>query len=326
MFGARSQTDWLYITGRIVTINLICLIVENIVSNQKKDNHCIDAKSKINLNMMTSLNFIKNTVESRWFQNFIITIILINGAVLGIQTIEGLTPSSMLILDMVDKICLTIFVIELSMKLVIYRTSFFKRGWNIFDLIIVGISLIPASGQLSILRALRILRLLRLITTVDSIRRVVSGMLIAIPGVGSVGALLLIFFYIGAVISTTLFGDLFPQWFGNLGRSMYSLFQIMTLESWSMGIVRPVMEAFPYAWIFFIPFIMVTTFMVLNLFIGIIVDAIATVKEQDNVDRQHQFSSKQDIDQLRQDIAVLQNQLDQLLERTGVENSQQRSK
>jgi voltage-gated sodium channel len=282
--------------------------------------------SKINLYMMTSLNFIKNTVESRWFQNFIITVILLNGAVLGVQTIEGLTPSSMLILDMVDKICLTIFVIELSMKLVIYRTSFFRRGWNIFDLIIVGISLIPASGQLSILRALRILRLLRLITTVDSIRRVVSGMLIAIPGVGSVGALLLIFFYIGAVISTSLFGDLFPQWFGNLGRSMYSLFQIMTLESWSMGIVRPVMEAFPYAWIFFIPFIMVTTFMVLNLFIGIIVDAIATVKEQDNVDREQQFSSKQDIDQLRQDIAVLQNQLDQLLERTSIESSQQRSK
>ena len=282
--------------------------------------------SKINLNKMTSLNFIKNTVESRWFQNFIITIILINGAVLGIQTIDGLTPSSMLILDTIDTICLAIFVVELTMKLVIYRFSFFKRGWNIFDFFIVGISLIPTSGQLSILRALRILRLLRLITTVDSIRRVVSGMLIAIPGVGSVGALLLIFFYIGAVISTTLFGDLFPQWFGNLGRSMYSLFQIMTLESWSMGIVRPVMEAFPYAWVFFIPFIMVTTFMVLNLFIGIIVDAIATVKEQDNVDRQHQFSSKQDIDQLRQDIAVLQNQLDQLLEHTSIESSQQRSK
>jgi voltage-gated sodium channel len=281
---------------------------------------------KINLNIMSSLNFIKNTVECRWFQNFIITVILINGAVLGIQTIEGLTSSSMLILDMIDKICLAIFVVELTMKLVIYRFSFFKRGWNIFDLLIVGISLIPASGQLSILRALRILRLLRLITTVDSIRRVVSGMLIAIPGVGSVAALLLIFFYIGAVISTTLFGDSFPQWFGDLGSSMYSLFQIMTLESWSMGIVRPVMEVFPYAWIFFIPFIMITTFMVLNLFIGIIVDAIATVKEQDNVDRQHQFSSKQDIDHIRQDIAVLQNQLDQLLERTSIESSQQRNK
>jgi voltage-gated sodium channel len=151
-------------------------------------------------------------------------------------------------------------------------------------------------------------------------------MLIAIPGVGSVAALLLIFFYIGAVISTTLFGDSFPQWFGNLGRSMYSLFQIMTLESWSMGIVRPVMEVFPYAWIFFIPCIMVTSCMVLILFIGIIVDAIATVKEQDDTDRQHQFSSKQDIDQLRQDIAVLQNQLDQLLERTTIESSTQRSK
>jgi len=278
---------------------------------------------------MTSLNLIKSTVESRWFQNFIITIILINGAVLGIQTINSLTPLSILILDVIDKICLAIFVVELTMKLAVYRFSFFKRGWNIFDFFIVGISLIPASGELSILRALRILRLLRLITTVDSIRRVVSGMLIAIPGVGSVGALLLIFFYIGAVISTTLFGDLFPQWFGNLGRSMYSLFQIMTLESWSMGIVRPVMEAFPYAWIFFIPFIMVTTFMVLNLFIGIIVDAIATVKEQEkedeDVDEKHQLSSKQDIDQLRQDIAVLQNQLNQLLARTAIESSQQRS-
>ena len=280
-------------------------------------------------NIMTSLNLIKSTVESRWFQNFIITIILINGAVLGIQTINSLTPLSILILDVIDKICLAIFVVELTMKLAVYRFSFFKRGWNIFDFFIVGISLIPASGELSILRALRILRLLRLITTVDSIRRVVSGMLIAIPGVGSVGALLLIFFYIGAVISTTLFGDLFPQWFGNLGRSMYSLFQIMTLESWSMGIVRPVMEAFPYAWIFFIPFIMVTTFMVLNLFIGIIVDAIATVKEQEkedeDVDEKHQLSSKQDIDQLRQDIAVLQNQLNQLLARTAIESSQQRS-
>ena len=274
---------------------------------------------------MSSLNLIKNTVESRWFQNFIISVILINGAVLGIQTIKSLSPSNMLILDMIDNICLAIFVVELTMKLITYRASFFRQGWNNFDFFIVAIALIPDSGQLSILRALRILRLLRLITTVDSIRRVVSGMLIAIPGVGSVGALLLIFFYIGAVISTTLFGDLFPQWFGHLGRSMYSLFQIMTLESWSMGIVRPVMEAFPYAWIFFIPFIMITTFMVLNLFIGIIVDAIATVKEQDNTDRGHQFSSKQDIDQIRRDIAVLQGQLDQLLERSGIDTSQQKT-
>lgn len=275
---------------------------------------------------MTLLHSLKSTVESRWFNKFIIAIIILNGVVLGLQTIKDLSVSSRQLLDMIDSLCLTIFVLELTLKMVIYRSAFFKQGWNVFDLLIVGISLIPTTGQFSILRALRILRVLRLITVVDSFRRVVSGMLLAIPGVGSVGALLLIFFYIGAVISTNLFGNSFPDWFGNLGRSMYSLFQIMTLESWSMGIVRPVMEEFPYAWSFFIPFIIVTTFTVLNLFIGIIVDAIATVTEQDKQDRQQQFSSKEDIDHLRQDIALLQKQLDHLLEIKSVESHQETSK
>ncbi|MDJ0880059.1 MAG: ion transporter [Gammaproteobacteria bacterium] len=269
---------------------------------------------------------IKSIVESLWFHNFIITVIVINGVVLGIETIRDLDPTFLQILIAIDRICLGIFVIELLMKLMVYRLFFFKQGWNIFDFVIVAVALIPATGQLSILRAFRIFRVLRLITTVDSIRRVVAGMLIAIPGVGSVGALLMIFFYIGAVISTTLFGELFPDWFGNIGRSMYSLFQIMTLESWSMGIVRPVMEEFPYAWIFFIPFIMVTTFMVLNLFIGIIVDAIATVKEQDNSDRNHQISSKEDIDLIRRDIALLQDKLDHLLNDPNAEVPLDKSK
>jgi voltage-gated sodium channel len=254
-------------------------------------------------------------VESRWFHNFIITVILINGAVLGIETAQGLSATAMNVLEWIDQLCLFIFVIELLMKMLVYRLSFFKQGWNIFDFLIVAISLVPATGQLSILRAFRIFRVLRLVTTVDSIRRVVAGMLIAIPGVGSVGALLVIFFYIGAVISTTLFGEAFPDWFGNLGRSMYTLFQIMTLESWSMGIVRPVMDVYPYAWMFFIPFITVTTFTVLNLFIGIIVDAIATVKEQDDSTRHHQLSSKLDVDLIRQDISALRTQLDDLIKK-----------
>jgi voltage-gated sodium channel len=256
---------------------------------------------------------LERVVESRWFHNFIITIILINGAVLGIETAKGLSVTVMNVLEWVDQLCLLIFVIELLMKFLVYRLSFFKQGWNVFDFLIVAVALVPATGQLSILRAFRIFRVLRLVTTVDSIRRVVAGMLIAIPGVGSVGGLLVIFFYIGAVISTTLFGEAFPDWFGNLGRSMYTLFQIMTLESWSMGIVRPVMDVYPYAWIFFIPFIAVTTFTVLNLFIGIIVDAIATVKEQDNSQRHHQLSSKEDIDLIRQDLSALRVQLDSLI-------------
>ena len=256
---------------------------------------------------------LKQIVESRWFHNFVITVILINGAVLGIETAKGLSTAVMTALTWIDQLCLLIFVVEIVMKLLVYRLSFFKQGWNVFDFLIVAISLVPATGQLSILRAFRIFRVLRLVTTVDSIRRVVAGMLMAIPGVGSVGALLAIFFYIGAVISTTLFGEAFPDWFGNLGRSMYTLFQVMTLESWSMGIVRPVMEEYPYAWIFFIPFIAVTTFTVLNLFIGIIVDAIATVKEQDESSRKHQLSSKDDIDLIRQDLTAIRIRLDDLI-------------
>lgn len=227
------------------------------------------------------MSFLKNTVESKWFQNLIIAVIVLNGIVLGVQTSQTLSDNTVRMLDLIDALCLSIFCLEILMKLAVYRFGFFRQGWNIFDLAIVVVALIPSSGGLSILRAFRILRVLRLVTAVDSFRRVVSGMLLALPGVGSVAGLLLLVFYISGVLSTMLFGENFPQWFGSLGKSMYSLFQVMTLESWSMGIVRPIMQKQPYAWLFFIPFITVTTFTVLNLFIGIVVDAMATVKESE---------------------------------------------
>lgn len=251
------------------------------------------------------MDILRQLVESKWFNRSIIAVIIINGIVLGLETIPNLSASSLQLLHLIDNLCLAVFIAELIMKILVYRLAFFRDGWNLFDFTIVAIALMPATGQLSILRAFRIFRVLRLITTIDSIRRVVTGMLIALPGVGSVGGLLMIFFYIGAVISTTLFGQDFPDWFGHLGLSMYTLFQIMTLESWSMGIVRPVMDVYPYAWVFFIPFITVTTFMVLNLFIGIIVDAIATVKEQDNATHVHKIPSTDDIDELLQEIREL---------------------
>ena len=255
---------------------------------------------------------IKQLIEARWFQNFIIAVIIFNGIILGLETYRGLNPEIMTVLIWLDKACLAIFVIELLLKIFVYRLSFFRDGWNLFDFVIVAVALIPASGELAILRAFRIFRVLRLITTIDSIRRVVTGMLIALPGVGSVGGLLMIFFYIGAVISTSLFGESFPDWFGDLGASMYTLFQIMTLESWSMGIVRPVMAEFPYAWLFFIPFIMVTTFMVLNLFIGIIVDAIATVKDQDNNQKVHKLPSVEDTEAILSEVRALRSDIEKL--------------
>ena len=158
--------------------------------------------------------------------------------------------------------CLAIFVVELVLKLLVYRLRFFRDGWNIFDFAIVAVSLVPAAQSLSVLRSLRILRILRVVSVAPRLRRVVEGFITALPGMASVFLLMGIIFYIGSVISTQLFSTDFPQCFGSLAQSAYSLFQIMTLESWSMGIVRPVMEVYPYAWAFFVPFIMVTTFAV----------------------------------------------------------------
>ena len=226
-------------------------------------------------------NLLKNFIESRFINIFITLVILINAITLGLETSKELVSKIGNILIYVDKIALSIFVIELLIKLFVYRLSFFKSGWNVFDFIIVTIALIPTSGPLSILRAFRIFRALRLLSMVPSMKKVIQAMFYAIPGIASVGTIIVLIFYISAVLVTNFFGNKFEDWFGSIGESMYSLFQIMTLESWSMGIVRPVMEEYPYAWAFFVPFILVTTFAVLNLFIGIIVDAMQHQTNED---------------------------------------------
>ncbi|BDW94906.1 hypothetical protein MACH10_05910 [Thalassospira tepidiphila] len=222
------------------------------------------------------MNFLRRIVESTRFQNFITAVIAINAIILGLETSPTVMNAAGSVLHVLDQVAVAIFVIELVMKLALYRLAFFKRAWNVFDFTIVAITLMPAGQGVSVLRALRILRAFRLISTVPSMRKVVEALMRAIPGMISVLTLLSLVFYVSAVMATKLFGEGFPDWFGTIGESLYSLFQIMTLESWSMGIVRPVMESYPLAWLFFVPFILITTFAVLNLFIAIVVDAMST--------------------------------------------------
>ena len=207
-------------------------------------------------------------------QNAIMAVILLNAVVLGLETSEPAMARWGGLIVAIDKACLAIFVAEIAAKIAARGLGFFRSGWNLFDFAIVGIALVPGAQTLSVLRALRILRLLRVISVAPRLRRVVEGFVTALPGMGSVFLLMAIIFYIGAVMATKLFGASFPEWFGTLGLSAYSLFQIMTLESWSMGIVRPVMETYPYAWAFFVPFIMITTFAVVNLLVGLIVNSM----------------------------------------------------
>jgi voltage-gated sodium channel len=224
---------------------------------------------------------LRDFVEGKRFQTFITVAILINAVTLGLETSETVMAQAGDTLRIFDRVILAIFVFEIGVKLIVHRLAFFRNGWNVFDFVIVGISVMPATGNFSILRALRILRVLRLLSVVPTLRRVVEALLKAIPGMGAIGGVLVLVFYVGAVMATKLFGDTFPEWFGTIGGSMYSLFQIMTLESWSMGIVRPVMEVYPYAWAFFVPFIFLTSFMVLNLFIAIIVNSMQTLHDQE---------------------------------------------
>ena len=233
-----------------------------------------------------------------------------NAIVLGLETSDWWMGNYGPFLLTLDAIILAIFVFEIPARLIVDFRGFWRDPWRIFDFLVVAIALVPASGPFAILRAFRILRVLRLISNVEAMRRVVNGLLNAVPGMGAIIFLLGIVFYVFAVIATTLFGKAFPQWFGTIGESAYTLFQIMTLESWSMGIVRPVMEAFPYAWVLFVPFIILTAFTVLNLFIGVIVDAMQSEHEAEaKAERDAVFSETElileEVRALRKEVAEL---------------------
>ena len=213
-------------------------------------------------------------LQQRWIQRSILILIMVNAVTLGLETSDEAMRAAGRFLVILDRAILVCFVAELAAKLYVHRLRFWRDPWNVFDFLVVAVALVPAAGPFSVLRALRVLRVLRLISNVAPLRRVVGGLLAALPGMGSILLLISLLFYVFSVIATKLFGDHFPEWFGTIGASAYSLFQIMTLESWSMGIVRPVMETFPFAWLLFIPFILATTFTVLNLFVGVVVEAM----------------------------------------------------
>jgi len=216
---------------------------------------------------------IRTLVESRRFQQAITAAIVINAITLGCETSPHLLKQYGGLLHLIDRVALGIFVAELGLRLYAHRTKFFKDPWSCFDAVIIAIALSPHSGGLSVLRALRILRALRLISMVPSMRRVVSALLTAMPGMASITGLLALILYVSAVMATKLFAETDPEHFGSLGTSAFTLFQIMTADGWS-DIARDVMAVHPYAWIFFVIYILVSTFVVLNLFIAITVSAM----------------------------------------------------
>lgn len=252
----------------------------------------------------------RSIVENYKFNIFIILVIIFNAVILGVDTMK-LAQDVQLIVGILDDVCLYIFMVELALKIYVYRFDFFKNGWNIFDFIIVGLSLFPSGGNLAIFRAFRIIRVLRLLSAIPKMKMVASALINSLSGMFGVGVLLAIFFYIYAVIATKLFGESFVEYFGNMGKSLYSLFQIMTLESWSNGIVRPILKIYPYAWIVFVTFILIVSFVVLNMAIGIVVDSISEVQEEENTKSQDNKMSE-NFKKLQDDITEIKSLLSKL--------------
>lgn len=234
-------------------------------------------------------NTLTKFVEASWFTKTIMTLIVINAMILGMETYPAITATYGPILKAVDYAILWVFVAEIVLKIAAYRLNFLRDPWNIFDTLVIAIAFVPAQEAFSVLRAIRVLRVLRLISIFPRLRRVLSGLVVAIPGIGSIGAILAIIFYVFAVMSTKLFGADHPELFGTLQASMFSLFQIMTLEGWG-DMVREVAETHSFAKPYFIIYILIATFTVLNLFIAVIVDAMQ---------REDQAEEKQEQDAIR---------------------------
>ncbi|MBL0886711.1 ion transporter [Myceligenerans indicum] len=255
----------------------------------------------------------RDLVEATWFSRAVLMVIVANALVLGVETSIA-DPTVDLWLRRVDTVMLWIFVVELCLRIFAHGRKFFTDPWSIFDLLVVGIALVPASvDSLSALRALRILRALRVVNAVPSMKRVVNGLVAAVPGMGSVGALLMLVLYVSAVIATKLFRDIAPGYFGNLGTTLFSLFQVMTGEAWP-DIADAVMAEMPGAWIFFVLFILIVSFAVLNLFIAVIVSGMESLEEElvehDKEDDASNAALLTEIRAIRTELATLRAERD----------------
>jgi voltage-gated sodium channel len=223
---------------------------------------------------------LQKIVDDPRTERAVMALILINAVILGLETYPRVMNAVGPLLEVLDRIILGIFVVEIAARIIVHRWRFFRDPWNVFDFIVVGIALVPATESFTVLRALRVLRVLRLVSAVPVLRRVVAGFFASLPGMGAIVFLIGLIYYVFAVIAIKLFGADSPDLFGTLGKSLYTLFTVMTLEGWTNDVAKPVMQNHPWGWIFFVTFIVSTTFMVLNLFIGVVVNAMQREAEK----------------------------------------------
>lgn len=258
--------------------------------------------------------FCVRVTSSKIFKNTIVLIILINSIVLGLITSDAIYAKFGKILEFILSTCVAIFTVEILLRIIAKGWRFFLNGWNIFDFVLVSIALMPETGAAITFRVFRVMRALRMVSSFKKLRHIVSAILVSAPHVFWAAVLLMIIFYIFGIMGQNLFHEEFPQWFGTLGETVYTLFQVTTLESWSMGIARPVMKVFPWAWCYFVPFVMISSYIVLNVVVGVVVNATSDLSDDDDVtDMKNKMKTKKVTNaELLQQITELKNHIERL--------------
>lgn len=248
-------------------------------------------------------------VEKPWFQGLVFTLIIANALILGAETFDEINAAIGTWLGVADRLIIYAFLAEIGLRIAAYRVDFFKNGWNLFDFVVILISLLAATSGLGALRAFRVLRILRVITVIPRMRLVVSALLDAIPGIASVGVVLALIIYVFAVIGASLYGGAHPALFGDVFQAMYTLFQVMTLEGWP-DIAATVRETHPQSWAFFLSFVLIATFTMLNLFVAIVVRVVEEDSDTLFVDLlKNQQVLREDVSELRRDVAEIARNL-----------------
>jgi len=225
---------------------------------------------------------LKLFIEHKLTTNLILVVIIFNAIVLGLMTYPNICNLCGNWLQISCQLCVLIFSVEMLIKLYVYGIKFFKDGWNNFDFVLVAISWIPTGGVFSSFRAFRVLRALRalrLVTRLQKLRLIVQAIIESIPNVSWASVLLMLIFYIFAIMGTTMYSETFPEYFGTIGKSMFTLFQIMSLDDWATELARPISQLHPMAWLYFISFILTSSFVVMNVIVGVIVNAIGEISD-----------------------------------------------
>lgn len=276
------------------------------------------------LDLETSTSAPERFIERALVRDTIMGLIIVNAIILGLLTYSENMPAWLVsLLEVTDGAITIVFAIELLIKLSVYRLQFFRLGWNWFDFFVIGVSLIPGGSAFAVLRALRVLRLLRLLHFIPTMRRITEALLAALPGMGAIFMILGLVFYVSTVMATYLFsGSQNTDNFATLTASALTMFEVLTMEGWN-GHMRDLLGEYPWAWAFFIPFILFTVWAILNLFTAVIVDSLqdsaleTVLQKEQEMDEQLESHEAARHEEIKALIAELRAEIAQIRQEKG---------